>query len=753
MSNRDPIEKRAARGLFVEAIAESAWTQVWRRSALFLCLLVFGAVVAASPAACQADSPPKNVLVFHSFTHRNSFFALEPLEATIRAHSSVPVNFYVEYLEATRFTDDDYRKNLSETIRSAYSKPKPDLVVVTALPALRFALDYRYRMFPGVPIVFVEIDTARIQAPINWPGVTGVTTSADISGSINLALRLHPDTHNIVLLSGESDFESYWDDRFRKQLQSDHPNLQLINVIGLPPRDALQRISALPRHTVVFALILSEEYVDSDLKVFDLTKAVGQIFPTYSVFNYCFDHGCVGGSYEDEAADGKEAGELAARVLAGEKPENLPIEKGSPTRPVVDWRELRHWHIPESSLPPGSVVLYREPTLWERGRKYVPLAIALIALQALLITAFLWQRARRRKAQTMLWESENRFRVMADTAPSLIWMCDRDGDLIYQNEQRLAFTGSEFRTGDAHVWATCVHPDDVKNLESQIHAGLKMRERFSMEYRLRRHDGAYRWMFDVVAPRVDGAGSFAGFIGSAVDVNDQKLVQEALEKVSGQLIEAQEKERSYLARELHDDICQRLAMLSLRIEKVRKNSDSSQKPVSEQLEEIWQQCSALTGDVQNLSHELHPSILDNLGLVTGVKSFCREISEQNGVVVEFTHRNIPSTLPREVSLSLFRVIQEALHNAVKYSGQEIFEVHLQGDGDGIELEVRDQGVGFDVAAKHSKGLGLVSMTERIHLLNGKISIDSIAGAGTTVHARVPIVAPATVHNPHTQHLA
>jgi signal transduction histidine kinase len=174
----------------------------------------------------------------------------------------------------------------------------------------------------------------------------------------------------------------------------------------------------------------------------------------------------------------------------------------------------------------------------------------------------------------------------------------------------------------------------------------------------------------VAAPRFNGDGSFAGFIGSAVDVTNQKLAQEALEKVGGgQLIAAQEKERSHLARELYDDICQRLAMLSLRIEKVTRRWSSSQKPVSEQLEEIWQQCSTLTGDVQALSHELHPSILDNLGLVTAVKSFCRELSQQNGAVVDFTDRNIPPSLPREVSLSLFRVIQEALHNAVKYSGQ------------------------------------------------------------------------------------
>jgi signal transduction histidine kinase len=246
-------------------------------------------------------------------------------------------------------------------------------------------------------------------------------------------------------------------------------------------------------------------------------------------------------------------------------------------------------------------------------------------------------------------------------------------------------------------------------------------------------------MLDIGNPRYNSDGLFVGFIGSAIDVTDQHSAQEALEKVSGQLIAAQEKERSLIARELHDDICQRLAMLSLRIEKVAKGWSRGQLAVGDQLEQIWQQCSDLTGDVQALSHELHSSILDNLGLVMAARSFCREFSEESGTVVEFTDRDVPKSLPREVSLSLFRVIQEALHNSAKYSGEKQFEVRLEGTPGAIELEVNDRGVGFDVTnLKNSEGLGLVSMTERIHLLNGTINIESKPNAGTRIRACVPL---------------
>lgn len=215
----------------------------------------------------------------------------------------------------------------------------------------------------------------------------------------------------------------------------------------------------------------------------------------------------------------------------------------------------------------------------------------------------------------------------------------------------------------------------------------------------------------------------------------QRISPEALQS----LITAQERELGNIARELHDDICQRLAMLSLKIEKAARAWAAGQQQVGEQLEQILRQCSVLTGDVQALSHELHPSILDNLGLVLAVKSFCREISEQSGVLVKFTSTNIPDSLPREVSLSLFRLIQEALHNSVKHSGDNHCEVHLDGHPSGVQLEVRDRGAGFNLAKlKTKRGLGLTSMKERIQLLNGKIRIDSEPGAGTRIHVWVPL---------------
>jgi signal transduction histidine kinase len=230
------------------------------------------------------------------------------------------------------------------------------------------------------------------------------------------------------------------------------------------------------------------------------------------------------------------------------------------------------------------------------------------------------------------------------------------------------------------------------------------------------------------------------FIFLGVLAEEREEAQEALSGVSGKLIDAHEQERALIARELHDDVCQRLAILSVRAERASQSSNQ-QLPVTDQLEKIRQQCSDLAADVQTLSHQLHPSILDNLGLVAAAKSFCRDVSEHNNVVVDFSDGTLPSTLPREVSIALFRVIQEALHNSVKHSRGKHFEVHLQGERRGIDLEVSDKGVGFDVSdPKNKSGLGLVNMAERIHQVNGSFSVDSRPNIGTRIRVHVPFAA-------------
>ncbi len=465
-----------------------------------------------------------------------------------------------------------------------------------------------------------------------------------------------------------------------------------------------------------------------------------------------------------------------------------------------------------------------------------------------------------------LRESEERFRLMADTAPALIWMSGTDKRCTYFNKPWLDFTGRSMDSELGNGWVEGVHADDLRTCLDTYTQAFDRREEFRMEYRLRRHDAEYRWVLDIGVPRFDQETSFAGYIGIAVDVTESKQAEEALfesdqrfrlaaqagnmysfdwdvsadtvvrsperakvlgiteplrvthrqfvdtihqddrprflatiaalttekpsaeiiyrvivsngafiwlrssaraffdsegrmlrvvgmvadvtslkraeEALSGmsrKLIESQEQERDRIGRELHDDIGQRLSLLAFQLTQLH-NDTLILPEVRGRMGECLKQTSEIATDIQSLSHELHSSNLKYLGVAAAIRNFCRELGEQQKVEIDFKAHDLPSPLPQDISLCLFRVLQEALHNSVKHSGVKHFEVRLWATSDEVQLTVRDSGMGFDrEAAKERRGLGLISMEERLKLVKGALSIESQLKRGTTIHARVPIV--------------
>jgi len=209
------------------------------------------------------------------------------------------------------------------------------------------------------------------------------------------------------------------------------------------------------------------------------------------------------------------------------------------------------------------------------------------------------------------------------------------------------------------------------------------------------------------------------------------------------LIAAQEQERTRFARELHDDINQQLAFVSVSLDELRQNPPESIAAIPGRLEGIEAQVAEISTSVQALSHRLHSSKLEYLGLLAALRSFCREFSDQHRVDVKFSHDPIPDGLPQEISLCLFRVVPAALVNALKHSGVKSFGVHLESSRGAVHLSVQDRGVGFDVEKMLTgHGLGLISMRERVRFVNGEISILSKPNGGTTITVDVPLPAEA-----------
>jgi len=294
-------------------------------------------------------------------------------------------------------------------------------------------------------------------------------------------------------------------------------------------------------------------------------------------------------------------------------------------------------------------------------------------------------------------------------------------------------------SGTQTAFENLVHRDDRAGVVELVDGALKTGEPTSGEWRVVWPDGSVHWIAGRWQVFMNDSGEPSRMIGINIEITERKLAEEALATVSHRLIEAQEQERSRLARELHDNINQKLAMLGVRLEGLKEGLAQSAPDLERQMGEAYEQVVAVGNEVQSLSHRLHSPKLGLLGLAATTSSFCKEFSAQQKVETDFQSENVPKELPQEIALCLFRVLQEALQNAAKHSGSRHFQVALRGGTNEIELIVHDSGIGFDPEESiKGRGLGLTSMKERLNMVDGQLSIDSKLQQGTTIHARVPL---------------
>jgi PAS domain S-box-containing protein len=358
----------------------------------------------------------------------------------------------------------------------------------------------------------------------------------------------------------------------------------------------------------------------------------------------------------------------------------------------------------------------------------------------------------RKRADMVVRESEQRFRLMAEATPVMVWMSGPDKLCTYVNQHWIDFTGRPMERQIGDGWSKGVHPDDLQRCLQTYYEAFDARQAFRMEYRLQRFDGEYRWILDTGVPRYGPDGNFMGYIGSCIDVNDQKQVEEALrarerslrhareglQKLAAKLLHAQEEERRRIAREMHDDWTQRLALLCIDIAKLEKHIGAPEKALP-LLRTMQEQLVSLSEDVHALSRQLHPAIVDDLGLVEGLRSECASFSRREGIHVVYLPGEVPTSLPKDVALCLYRVAQEALRNIAKHAAVKEARVSLDATGSQLLLCVQDRGVGFDPAALRCQpGLGLSSMDERVRLIQAGLSVTSAPGQGTTVAVCVPL---------------
>lgn len=346
----------------------------------------------------------------------------------------------------------------------------------------------------------------------------------------------------------------------------------------------------------------------------------------------------------------------------------------------------------------------------------------------------------RKRQETILRESEERFRMAARAGKMFAYEWNAATDVIVRSGESASILGvdeSTPLTGEQAV--DRVHPDDRERLLAALAALGPQKPFLSVSYRILRPDATMIWVHRTSVAHFDETGSILRIVGMVADISERKRAEEALANARNRLAEAQEEERARIARELHDDIGQRLTLLTLELEQLRRSFPDLPVAIQNRLDELRDQTMEMGADLQSLSHELHSAKLEYLGIAAVALGFCREFAENQKVEIDCKASGLPSPLPPAVALCLFRVLQEALHNSLKHSGVRHFEVRLWTMPDGIHLTVRDSGAGFDrEEARESQGLGLISMEERLKLVDGTLLIESQPNRGTTIHARVPL---------------
>ena len=345
--------------------------------------------------------------------------------------------------------------------------------------------------------------------------------------------------------------------------------------------------------------------------------------------------------------------------------------------------------------------------------------------------------------ELVLRESEKRFRLLADSSPSLIWMSGTDKHCTFFNQGWLNFTGRSMEQELGDGWLSGVHPNDHDHCLRLYSASFDSRVDFELEYRLRRFDGEYRWLVDIGVPRFESDGTFLGYVGSCIDITDRKTSEESLHALTGRLITAQEEERARIARELHDDFSQRLALLGIGLGQLWKKLSPNEIEQRANVLEMLRGTKEMSSDLHTLSHQLHSSKLEHVGLVPALHGLCKEFSEKYKIEIHFSESEGPIDVPKDVALCMFRVAQESLGNIVKHSGAREAQVQFSANANGISLRISDRGKGFDPAIKNpAAGIGLIGMSERLRLVGGRLLVKSETGRGTEILAEAPVALPA-----------
>ena len=328
---------------------------------------------------------------------------------------------------------------------------------------------------------------------------------------------------------------------------------------------------------------------------------------------------------------------------------------------------------------------------------------------------------------------QSQFERLADDLPIPIVIVTTEGQVLHGNQSWLEASGERGNPPRRQIeWTSGMSAGTRVAAKAALRTAAERGERFRVDLRLKGIDGLYRWWMCIGVPRRTPDGGRASYVCTCHDVTAARRVQSTLGDIATKLLAAEGAERGRIARELHDDVGQQVAVLASQLELVTATASTKGTLV-----EARRRLQDIAATLSGVSHRLHPGKLRLLGLVRTLDGLCRDVARKSAVQVEFTAKAIPSNLADETTVSVFRVAQEALRNAIRHGNATRVDVQIAGDDTWLTLSVTDDGVGFDAFASHPAGLGLLTMRERIELVGGHLTITPRTPHGTSIEATVP----------------
>ncbi|MGE5255748.1 MAG: PAS domain S-box protein [Hyphomicrobiales bacterium] len=650
-------------------------------------------------------------------------------------------NQFFEHLDLQRNPGPEHRILIAELMRQRYGRRKIDLVITLFPEGLLFAVNEGCTIFPETPIVALYLPEGLEVPHIGCPVIQQVTLP-DISGTLELALKLVPEAKTVYVVSGAHSLDRWLERKVRLDGRKWESLLEFRYLSDMPLDEIIATVSDAPASSIVLVTAFAKDVTGATFTGVEVAGKLSRSSkaPVFGLLDAMLGHGIVGGSLVSFEYIGTRAGELGLNILKGTQDlEDVPAFLTVPHLPKFDWKQLRHWDLSEDDLPAESIVINKPPTFWN-FKYHIAAALIFITGQSFLILVLLAQRRRRRRAEASLRQRKEELDQFFSVTLDLLCIASTDGYFLHLNpawEKTLGYNLTELMS---KRYLEFVHPEDVAATMGAMEAlgGQKQVVDFSNRYRCK--DGAYRqmlWSAAAVGDRIYAAARDVTERLQAEETIRQR--EEELQRLTGRLILGQEEERRRLARELHDDLSQRLAVLAIQVGRTESAVKDAHAPVLKPLRELRDQAIQIAADVHSISRRLHPSILDDLGLSKAVESECARFSSIEGIDTACSAQHIPGSISKDITLSIYRIVQECLNNVAKHACARHVAVSLSQSVEGLHLSVKDDGIGFDDAEVRKKpGLGLSSIRERVRLVHGKHRIISELEKGTTIEVTVPL---------------